>query len=488
MWTLGALVALVPFTYLVTTRTWNFSGRVQLGDDFYDAQARSVLDGRWDVPLDVVAIEGFERDKKFYMYFGPTPAFLRIPVIEVFDPDDGAWATQWMMFAYLCAMAALGALAWRIRRLVRRDEPLHLLELGAIGLLALGVGAGSTLLYLGASATVYFEAILWGIACSVAAFASLLWWIERPRWRALLLTVGFTTAAILSRFSIGLGPVIAAGALSALLLGARWWPWLRTRVNPALGVPSTSVSLPVIFTLGAGAVLAVVLHAWLNWVKLRMLFGLPFARQGTTALFPERKAAVDANGGTLFRLRGIPTDVLQYLLRPDAFRLRSGFPWLGSPNWYPRVIGNVVYEPLERMGSLPASMPALAILCAIGLVAVVRARGSHGVEQLARLRLPLLAAFLATLPTLMFLFMAARYIGDWFPFVALGGFAGFFVMFNWCTCRWSQRRGLVIALTALLCALTVFALLLNIGMAFDFQHDHPQLVHSDLVNQPSARP
>lgn len=477
VWALATLVALVPFAYLVTTRTWDFADRVQLAGDFNDVQARNLLHGRWDMPLDVLTIEAIRRDGKFYMYFGPTPAAIRAPLLAVFDPDDGAWTPYWMMAAFTAAMAALGALAWRIRRLVHADRPLDGVETGAVGVLALALG-GSTLLYLGASPTVYFEAMLWSIAFSVAAFTALLWWMDQPRWRSLLLTAGFAMLALFSRFTIGLGPVLATGAVAACLLGARWWRWVRDRVNPTLGVPARDASLAATLTLGAAAVIPVCLHAWLNWVKFRTLFGIPFDHQAATDVFPSRHEVIAANGGTFFRLRGIPTGVLQYLLRPDAFSFRSGFPWLGSPNWRPTVIGNVVYDPFERIGSLPASMPALLILCIVGIVAIVRARGSHAIEPLSRLRLPLVGALLAPLPTVMFLFMATRYVGDWLPVLALGGFAGFFVAYGWAVGRWSTGRVVVIGVTVVLCALAVFGALLNVGMAIDFQDDHPGLVQT----------
>ena len=80
----GALAATVVFGWVL------FLGRVGLADerpagDFYDAQARALFDGRWDLPPEVLSIEAFVVDGKTYTYFGPVPAILRMPVLAVTD-------------------------------------------------------------------------------------------------------------------------------------------------------------------------------------------------------------------------------------------------------------------------------------------------------------------------------------------------------------------------------------------------------------------
>src|ERR687895_222770 len=82
----GGLLALVPSVALLAGG--GFLRRTPLGG-FFDAQAHSLLDLRWDVPREVLSIEAFVVDGRSYMYFGPTPALLRLPVAAVTDHFDG---------------------------------------------------------------------------------------------------------------------------------------------------------------------------------------------------------------------------------------------------------------------------------------------------------------------------------------------------------------------------------------------------------------
>ena len=73
-------------------------------------QARRLFDGRWDMPLRVVAVEGYQHDHKLYMYFGPVPAFLRMPLLAATDVGDGELTMEWMVAGFVVAMGALGGL------------------------------------------------------------------------------------------------------------------------------------------------------------------------------------------------------------------------------------------------------------------------------------------------------------------------------------------------------------------------------------------
>ena len=169
-------------------RHLDFDRRVPFADNFYDVQARRLFDGRWDMPFRVVAVEGYKHDGKLYMYFGPVPAFLRMPLLAATDVGDGE-LTRSRMVARLRGRddrAGAGS-GGAIRRFARGDAPLPLgrSDRGRRrGTFAIGVG--STLLYLGSGPWVYHEAILWGIAFSLAAFDAILAWIQRPRWWVLV--------------------------------------------------------------------------------------------------------------------------------------------------------------------------------------------------------------------------------------------------------------------------------------------------------------
>ena len=114
---------IVAYTWLLTAGTWDLFQR-QYFDNFFDAQARSMLDGRLDVPPEVVGFEGFLIGGKTYIYFGPVPALLRMPVMLVTDRFDGRLTTVSMLVAMLVlSMAALPADLRDPRPFVRGADP-----------------------------------------------------------------------------------------------------------------------------------------------------------------------------------------------------------------------------------------------------------------------------------------------------------------------------------------------------------------------------
>jgi hypothetical protein len=141
----GALLAALPFTWLLA------AGRAELGppaalSGFYDAQAHSFLDLRWDVPAEVLSVEAFTVDGRSYMYFGPTPALLRLPVAALTDRFDGRLTQVSMLLAAAVALASAARLSWRVRALLGPPAALRRVDLVAAGSLTFLLGAGSTLL------------------------------------------------------------------------------------------------------------------------------------------------------------------------------------------------------------------------------------------------------------------------------------------------------------------------------------------------------
>lgn len=127
-------MATIPFLLLLT------AGRLELAPprpttDFYDIQAASLLDGRWDVPATRLGIEAFVVDGRAYMYFGPFPALVRMPVEAVSGALRGRLSQPSMILAWgicgislahivgraaqkntrLCASASVAPVLWHSR-------------------------------------------------------------------------------------------------------------------------------------------------------------------------------------------------------------------------------------------------------------------------------------------------------------------------------------------------------------------------------------
>ncbi len=113
------MLAGVVLFWMLTAGTFDPGHRVPFSANFYDVQAHRLLHGHLSMPASVLDIEGYEHGGRTYMYFGPVPALLRLPVAAVTDSLDGHTGVVSMMLAYVVAMIALGRISWRLRRWVR---------------------------------------------------------------------------------------------------------------------------------------------------------------------------------------------------------------------------------------------------------------------------------------------------------------------------------------------------------------------------------
>ena len=208
------------FSWLVTDGTFNF---LQSGpfSNFYDAQARSLLHGTWSMPANVLTIEGIRTGGRTDMYYGPVPALLRIPVLIFTHRLDGRLTQPSLLVGFLVALTFVSLLGWRIRGMVRGPVELGRLECWLTAGLIVVVGLGSVLFFLGSTAQVYEEAEMWGAAFTLGSFYFLLGFLERPGAGRLVTTGVFATLAMLTRGSVGAGPLVAI-ALVALVYLLTW--------------------------------------------------------------------------------------------------------------------------------------------------------------------------------------------------------------------------------------------------------------------------
>ena len=236
-------------------------------------------------------------------------------------------------------------------------------------------------------------------------------------------------------------------------------------------VPPAGFSVMVVPGLNVPAFVPVALYAWLNTKKFGTLFSVPYDHQLLNRLQKNRLEVLAANHNSLFRIDAIPTALYQYF-RPDAIGFRSEFPWVQFPTWRPSVFGGLLYDHRDRTSSIPASMPLLLGLALIGLVAVVVAHRRDNGATLAALRVPAIGAAVAVLPSLAFIFLTQRYLGDAVPVLVLLGLTGLFAALAWLARGGSDRRVVAAVAAVALVAIGVFGVLANFGMARDWQRDH----------------
>jgi hypothetical protein len=467
---LGGLVAGLLFAWMLC------AGRADLLQSheltgIYDAQARSLLDGHWDIPREKLSLEAYIIDGKAYTYYGPVPSVLRMPVLAVTDGLDGRLAQLSMLGAFAVLIVFTSRLSWRVRALVRGGRPMARTELWIAGGVVFVVGTGSVVLFLASRPIVYHEAELWGAALAIAAYDSLLGFIVRPGRRDLTWAGVFAGLAFLTRPSVGAGPLVAL----ALVLGARLLVLVAGRLRRRrllrplswAGVGDEAANRSYLLPLVAAVAVPLALYMYVNYARFGHPWNYPITRHITVleGIDQMRIEALAANGNSLFGVKFVPTNLL-VMLRPDGVRLDGLFPFLTFPP-PADVIGGVKFDTIDRAASIPTTMPLLFVLALVGGAAVFLRRPAAA-SRLAALRVPVLAAVAGGCVTLSIDFVAHRYLSDFLPILVLLGLAGVQVLLL-ALSRPSRRRGVVRAVTVSLVAMAALSLWANFALGILYQ-------------------
>jgi len=463
----GALLSSLVFVWILNAGRLEFTQRQRYGGDFYDAQARSLLDLRWDVPIEVAGIEAFVTDGKSYIYFGPVPALLRMPVLVVTESLDGRLTQLSMIAAFAVALAFAGRLCWRVRGLVRGRSPFSRPEALATAGYALLLGTGSSVLYLASRPWVYHEATLWGIALSLAAYDAIVGLLVRPSGRALALASLLASAALLTRPTVGGGPVAALGlVLVAHVTRRRLGPFRLLRTEPR-----RSYAIPLLVAV----LVPIALYCYVNYAKFETLFNVPLDRQAHNFLEPARVEVLRSNRNSFLNPAAIPTNLLQQA-RPDAIGFDGLFPWVTFPSRRATVLGGVRFDVIDRASSVTATMPALVALSVLGLAGIVRARGRRA--GLAVLQVPLLGAAAGGAVTLLIIYVAHRYTADFVPLLVLGSLPGLQLLLHKYDA--GVRGGWPRAVAGALVLLGLWSCYANSSLALRYQREFAPFVPEEL--------
>ena len=500
---IGGGFATLLFFWLVTRGTFNVF-EWQRVSEFYDQQAHSLLHGHFAVSSDYLGIEAFTVGGSSNIYQGPIPAVLRIPIIMLFGHSlDGRLTQLSMLIGFMVAIVFAVRLHWQVRRTLRRDASMSTTEAFLVGLLTFAIAGGSTLLFEGSRAWVYHEALIWGAAFAIAAIDSMLAFTRRPSLLRLLWTTLFATCCVMSRASVGMGPIVGLGLLfvgSLVVAISRHWPgrlwrfllWLapsapngddRESVSPpettdvlqssgsalatetTVVTPATTRTISPLWLLAATAAPAVI-YAIVNYIKFERLFSIPFWGQRFSEIDPARQEFLRANGGTMFGLKFSPTTALHYL-RPDAIKFIGHFPFIDFPRFPGTVIGNTVFDLIDRSSSVPTAMPLLTVLSIVGLFAVFRPRAWRSPNRSAPLRVPMLAAGAAAATVIPFGYIANRYLTDFIPFLAIAAAVGLQASMPWLV-GVAHRRWARVAVGGII-VLALFGTWVNVGLSLNYQ-------------------
>jgi hypothetical protein len=410
--------------------------------DFYDIQARALFHGHWDVPKGSLNIEAFVVGGKEYMYFGPFSSLLRMPVLAVTDSLDGQLTALSLLVAWVITGVFSSLLLWRVRLLIRGPVALGRAEAASYGVFLATVLSGSVLLYLATMPWVYHEDFAWGAALGVATLFAVLGVLERPSAGRVLAAGALALAATLARTTIGWGCVIA------VLLAALWFALGRGGTeNRRWWLPLVAAGL-VPFAIGCA----------INWVKFGIPVGIDMGSQVFTHANEHRRDVLAAHGGRLWSPRIMPSTTWAYL-RPDGLRVTPVFPFITLPAEPARAVHGAVLDQTYRTGSMTASMPLLFLLGIWGIVMAFRPRPAG---RAALLRIPVLAAAIATTGVLVWGYIAHRYTTEFVPLLVLAGALG--LVDVWRRVDGRSRRVVHGALAAVV-ALGVFGVIANVLIA-----------------------
>jgi hypothetical protein len=207
--------------------------------------------------------------------------------------------------------------------------------------------------------------------------------------------------------------------------------------------------------LAAVIVLPMMLYVGINEARFHRPLGPPYAQQVWTQMSEERRAALDANGGSLFNIDYIPSTLIAYL-RPDGMAVERLFPFVEFPASRATVVGGAVFDTRDRTAAIPPTMPALTVLALVGAWAVTskRRRGA-----LAVLRPVLAGGAVSVLGVLTIGFIAHRYLGDFLPLFLPLAFVGLvFAVQQLCAAARSRpSRWAALSVSTVLIAWSVWA-------------------------------
>jgi hypothetical protein len=471
---LGALAALALFGWMITAGTGQFLAREPLGN-FYDAQATALMHGHWDMPRSVLGIDGFQVGSKYYMYFGIWPSLLRMPALLASDSLSGQLSRPSMFLAFAVLLGGAGALYWRIRTLFDPEGGCSRGEAAIAGVVVFTIGCGTTALFLASRAFVYHEAILWAAAWGLVAFERLIAFAQSPFRARLAVASLCTTLSILSRVSIGIGPVFALGVLGSIEL-VRMITDRRSKTEAPSGAARFTGALDRagvqdasgrrwLLAMAIAAGVPLLAYAWMNVSRFGSPFGIPWGKQLIATLSAQHRAMLDANGGSLFGVKLIPTTLVQ-AVRPDALGFSPVFPWITFQKFATPIFGGAVFNEIDFTTSVAASMPALVVLGVLGVVAVIWTRLARS-ARLALLRAPLLGAAFGATIALAFTFIAARYLGDWIPLLTIAGLVGLEVLLR--RRRSATHRARWTATIGLVAVLALFGIWVNFSLGLQYQ-------------------
>lgn len=379
--------------------------------NFYAAQADALNHGHWDVDPHEVAFEGFLIDGKTYLYFGPVPAVVRMPIEAVTSRFHGRLTRLSMLGAQALLLWFVIRLLELSRRSFRARAPAGRFDALMSGLFVFAAGTSSTL-FLAGQSWVYHEALLWGAALTIGSLTMLAAFLQTRRPSQLVWSGALAVLAVNTRAVTGGGALVALGFVGLVELRT----WIRTKERPPRSW------LPVAIIAGS-LLLSVAWYAAVNKARFGSFFGLPLDKQVLVRYDTQRQQILAANHNSMFGAKFLPTQVFQ-AVRPDALQPTRLFPFVDFPVRAPRVFGDALVDTRDPTSSITASQPALAILSIVGVVGLVWSKIRRRLPDARGWGILTVGAACSTVGFISINYVSNRYLTDALPFLVVAGVVG----------------------------------------------------------------
>ena len=453
------LVVTIVFGWFVTYGTWRFFERESFGT-FYDAQAKSLLEGRLDVAPVAISGEAFVRDGKSYGYFGIAPALLRLPLNLLLPGMEGKWSRTFMTAACVLNLVYGYLLFGMIGRLL--GFPLSQVRLFVRSLFILLIGLGSTNVFLAGRSFVYHEAIIWGATFALIFYYYIVRYMERPKMLTLVAACAFFFLSVFSRPSVGAGTFLVCTLLFLSLVlfhvarktDRPLYKTIADKISGALGMTRTPIPGIHAICLGAFLFCALSLYSGINYAKFATLVSRPLRL--SVQYNPKRLEKLGEGKSIYFN--SVRANLLNYFGR--NLRLRNSFPWI-SMRRDATVFQETKMDRVEPFSSIPASMPALSVLSLAGLYALLVPPSPN----LKKLRLPAIGALSGGSSILLHFAISERYLHDYYPFLVLAGAVGL----HWILLL--RPISSKVLLLFIVLPLTILSIVTNFAFALTYQRE-----------------
>jgi hypothetical protein len=387
-----AIARFLPLLLLLSVLLWFYTttgGRQVFVKEVlggaYDSQAEHFRRGNVDVDVEAIGHEAMIVDGKVRMYFGPFPAFVRLPLNFLYPAGHGKWSR---VSGFCAGVIALFAFAGLMRTALRSSS-LSLRDRTLLGNACIvGFALGSPLLLLLGNLSIYNEAIIWGLAWSLAA----LYFALRSRQ---------SEGAALTRALLGFSLCAAGALLSRGTFGIPFTliaPLLALRLRHENRIANLTALL---FPLGA----AFAFYVWLSYARLGSVTGVNYDYY----INPVHSEFAHKYG--VFALRRVPYSFADYfslhfpgLEREPPF-LRADRHSYNHPSLFSNP-DSEVYISLVWCSSW------LVFAAIMGIACLIRRKGIDLFEMSL-----VVALFTQFFCVLSFFVLAQRYTTDLYPFL-----------------------------------------------------------------------